>query len=94
MMAPALKRCRCGREFEPRRAWQGHCCTACRRRAFEAGEAEIRSIRQTKTGWSVLMHFKRHPPLSPGQFITAELAGHLTPAAARPGAPQPGAVLC
>lgn len=69
-MNQITQRCRCGNDFTPRTKWQRFCSSKCRRAAFEAGHAEVASVRQTKRGWSVTLHINHRPSLNVGEFAS------------------------
>lgn len=65
-----IRTCRCGKEFEARRSWHRFCSPACRKAAFMNGSGEVASVRQTKTGWSMTLHFTHRPATNTGEFVT------------------------
>ncbi len=62
--------CQCGKSFVAARKWQRFCSARCRRVAFDDGAAEVCSVRQIKTGWSVTLHMKRQPPVNIGEIAS------------------------
>lgn len=77
--------CRCGNQFEPRKPWQRFCSNRCRRAAFNDGAGEVKSLRQIKTGWSVVLHFKHQPRLNIGEVANLMRSGRMTAIAPKDG---------
>ena len=73
-----MNTCCCGKPFEPARPWQRHCSAHCRKEAFRNAEGEVVSVRQTKRGWSVTLHFKRQPTIKTGEFVQAMRSGRIS----------------